>query len=216
VNAWVEFLKGCGVKAEVQWLPKLEDVPSVQREDSIHLPRFCIGRIRLHERPIDHIDLIKSVGSGGVSTSVDVIGIQEWSRTKVRYEDHFVIRIPKHKLVEPPRAKRKPKRAYWIFGRVLEYQWRGGRIAENLASDATLNRELVDSDEGKVRIRYDANHDGISIMRSHIGMMIEARNGLIRHSREIHTYYNFPTREGLMAYEHIARQVRQYVGLPQS
>lgn len=214
VDAWIDYLKECRVRAELEWTAKLEDVHTVHREGRTRFSSFSLGRIRLHGSAINHIEIIKASGSS--SSSIDVIGMPERTHTKMVYEDHFLIDVPERGPIDPPRARRKPKKAYWIFGRVLEYRWRGGRFAEILASDATLNKVLAEEGEEKIHIGYDRGRNCICIGRPYIGMTIDTKSGLIRHSTELSRHYNFPSQEAFKAYEHIARKIRDYAGLPDS
>lgn len=211
LDALAGHLNECGLQAEVECQAKLEDVHVTRGESGSSFAPFCIGRIRLYDSPLDHIEIIKSSGSS--STSVDVIGARERTRTKMNYEDHFIIDVPGHELVGVPRAKRKAKRALWIVGKIIEYRWRGGRFAEDLAGDASLNRMLAASGEGKIIVRYDRSGNCIRIVRPYVGMTIDMKSGLIRHDWKIDTQYNFPSREALTAYASIALHARAYAAL---
>ena len=211
MDAWVEHLKECRVSAEVELRAKLEDVRTMHRGEGMNFASFSLGRIRLHDCAIDHIEIIKASGSS--SSSIDIIGMPKRTRTKMYYEDHFLIDTPERKPIDPPRAKRKPKKAYWIFGKVLEYRWRGGRFAGTLASDNTLNKILNEEGEEKIDIGYDRGRNCICIERPYIGMTIDMKSGLIRHSTELSRHYNFPSRKAFKAYEYIARKGRAYIGL---
>jgi len=46
--------------------------------------------------------------------------------------------------------------------------------------------------------------------------MILLSGQMIRHSTELSRQYNFPSQEAFKAYDHIAREVRAYAGIPES
>lgn len=209
VDAWGFHLAECGIQAEVEWRPTLDDVLGRTAGAS----SLCIGRIRLIDRPIGYIELKKFTSSSETSVT---FGTGERSEKKFNYEDHFLIKVPERRLVDPPRAKRRAKRAFWIVGKVIEYQWRGGRFAAQLAANTNLNRVLAESGEKKIIIKYDRSESCIRIVRPYVGMTQHVESGLIRFTAEMSPHYNLPVREALAAYEYIARQAKVYAGLAQS
>lgn len=209
LDAWGFYLAHCGIRSEIEWWLALDDV----LRGSISGSRLCIGRLRLYDRPIDCVEIMKWTSSS--ETSVTIMG-RERSKKQLSYEDHFVIQVSERRLIDPPRARRKPKRSLWIVGRVTDYQWRGTRFAQQLAADAHLNRMLAESGEQEIRIKYDRRASCIRVVRPYIGMTQHVESSLLRFQAEMIPDYHLPTPEALAAYENIARQARAYAGLARS
>lgn len=208
VDAWVTHLAECGFQGEVESRLQLDDVLRYSR-----IPRLCLARIRIHGRPIDCIELVKFSSSSGTSTTT--LGTER-SETRFNYKDHFIIELPERRLADPPRARRKPKRAYWLFGKILAYQWRGQCFAEQLAADTALNEALTQSGEGKIIVKYYRSENCIRIVRPYVGMTRHVESGLLRFHANIETHHHLPTPQALGAYEQIARMARSYAGLSPS
>jgi len=110
VEAWLTHLYECDMEAELESVPELRGVHFGTRRS--------LGRVRLHNAAFGCIELFRSTTTTTTDTNL-VLGGK--STQKVSYEDHFIIDVPERKLADPPKAMRKPRRAYWLVGRVLGY-----------------------------------------------------------------------------------------------
>lgn len=211
LDAWLEHLAGCGVRFEVEWRPK--DLVDAQQGSGKSGWALCYGKLRLLNTAIDRIHFIK----GQRSTATSNLSVtRPATRQKIMYEERFLIDAAEHLPVVDVRARRRPKRAFWIFGRVREWRWKGGRLAQKLAADQLLNDVLVRTGEGKITIRHHKRQGAYCIRRPYVGMRTEARAGMsIGFQTEINPEYHLPMQEALQAYHRIAQYVRAEAGLPQ-
>jgi len=211
LDAWLEHLAGCGVQGEVEWRP--HDLIDAKKGTGRSGWPLCYGKLRLQNTAIDRIHFIK--GQMASSTSSSFI-VKSTTRQKIMYEDRFYIDAQAHLPVADVRAKRRPKRAYWIFGKILGWRWKGGRFAQKLAADRLLNDALLQNDEGKITIRYNKRQRAYCIRRPYIGMTTTTTSGMFTGFKgEINPEYHFPAKEALQAYHRIAQYVRAEAGLPQ-
>ena len=217
-ESWVQRLAECGVRAEVEWLPR--DLQEGQRGS-----RYCTGRLRLQDHPIDRVELLKSTNA----TSTESF---EKTDQSITYEDHFLIDVPERGPVEDVRAKRSARRAFLFFGPKQAARWRGGRLASRLEAERELNRVLDDAGEQHIRIWHDRRRVAICVARRYTGLSTHVERGGIGGLRgaegldgldclmeylhiagEVDRDSHVPSKELVDAYATLARQVIAFAGL---
>ncbi len=194
LEKWIEHLNACGIKADIDWIPT-----EVKELSGIGFP--SLGRILFHDAAIDYVEIIK----GTYHTES-----RRGSRRirKITYEQHFFVNVPE-RIIDPPKAKRKPKRSLWLIGKVRGYRWHGKRFAERLAGDGKLNNALDQAGEQKIKIHYDGKKNRVIIKRPYIGMIERFGSSGFGGRQPI---YKLPALEVLQAYNRIAKHIRKYVG----
>ncbi len=205
MEEWLAHLAACGFEAEMAWRAKPEE-----RRKVIDTSGGCIARIRLHKSPINMIEIIKPHVVS--ESSLGAPGNRKLKR-RIQCEERFMIELGSCRIVTPPRAQRRAKRAFWIVGRVVGYQWHGKDFADELAAERTLNRALDKAGEEKIIINYNRHKHRIEILRPYTGTAQGVEMGGLPDPVRLDSRYHLPSPEALTAYEHLARLAKAYAGV---
>jgi hypothetical protein len=173
-----------------------------------------LGVVKIDGRNIDVVELYREVrGGGGGGVGPGGHGYHQHAPSEVFYYYDYVVRGAVGEREDDLKAEVHPIEKGFLHKELVDFEWKGGKLAESLNADRDLRKMILDGGAPHLTVKPDKKDECVAIKMPHGGWHTTVTVGgiPIRHEFAIGRKA-FPSHEAFEIYDRIAMHIRSETG----